>query len=177
MVDACADFVEAFPAAPGLSSILATSREALDAEGEQVVPLGSLPTDSVDSAAVQLFVDRAVLVDPTFTMQGDDAAVISSLCTHLDGMPLAIELAAARVQVMTPTELLAGLSDRFNLLSGGRRRQRQRTLEATLDWSYKLLTAEQQRVFRALGVFVDGSDDSLRALARSAPPPWPPGAI
>ena len=110
-------------------------------------------------------------------MQGDDAAVISSLCTHLDGMPLAIELAAARVQVMTPTELLAGLSDRFNLLSGGRRRQRQRTLEATLDWSYKLLTAEQQRVFRALGVFVDGSDDSLRALARSAPPPWPPGAI
>ncbi len=163
VVDKCADVVEAFLAVPGLSSILATSREALNVEGELVVPLGSLPTDSVGSAAVELFLDRAVAVDPTFTLRGDDAAVISSLCTHLDGMPLAIELAAARVQVMTPTELLAGLTDRFNLLSGGRRRQRQRTLEATLDWSYTLLEAEEQRVFRALGVFVDGFDGAAVA--------------
>ena len=81
-------------------------------------------------------------------------------------MPLAIELAAARVTVMSPAELLSGLDDRFNLLSGGRRRQRQRTLEATLDWSYDLLDTEQQRVFRSLGVFVGGFD--LEAVAAVA---------
>jgi hypothetical protein len=86
-----------------------------------------------------------------------NAAVVSALCSHLDGVPLAIELAAARVTVMTPQELLEGLSDRFGLLSGGRR-PRRRTLEATLDWSYGLLTAGEQEMLRALGVFVDGFD-------------------
>ena len=81
-------------------------------------------------------------------------------------MPLAIELAAARVTVMNPTELLAGLDRRFTLLSGGRRRQRQRTLEATLDWSYDLLAPEEQRVLRVLGVFVDGFDiDAVASVA------------
>ena len=80
-------------------------------------------------------------------------------------MPLAIELAAARVTVMNPNELLAGLDDRFRLLSGDRRRSRQRTLEATLDWSYDLLDRDEQRVFRALGVFVDGFDlDAVAAV-------------
>ena len=82
-------------------------------------------------------------------------------------MPLAIELAAARVTVMTTAELLAGLDDRFQLLAGGRRRQRQRTLEAMLDWSYDLLAPVEQEVFRALGVFVDGFD--LDAVAGADP--------
>jgi predicted ATPase len=81
-------------------------------------------------------------------------------------MPLAIELAAARITVLTPSELLSGLDDRFQLLAGGRRRQRQRTLEATLDWSYDLLDLDEQQVFRTLGVFVDGFDlDAVAAVA------------
>ena len=115
-------------------------------------------TDGALSPAVQLFIERARSIEPAFTANAEVEATIAELCERLDGMPLAIELAAARVTVMSPAELIVGLDDRFQLLSGGRRRQRQRTLEATSDWSYQLLDAEQQRVFRALGVFVGGFD-------------------
>ena len=170
LVDACADFVERFLARAGEAVILATSREALDIDGERVVQLGSLAATAAESIAaspaVRLFTERAAAVDPTFTLDDTNAATIATICERLDGMPLAIELAAARTTVMAPTELLAGLDDRFQLLSGGRRRQRQRTLEATLDWSYNLLEPEQQHVFRCLGVFVGGFDlDAVTAVA------------
>ncbi len=158
VIDEAAAFVEAFLATNNPTRILATSREAFDIDGERTVVLGSLPTDTAGSPGVRLFVDRATAVDPSFTLTEANAATVSAICGRLDGMPLAIELAAARVTVMNSDELLAGLDDRFQLLSGGRRRSRQRTLEATLDWSYDLLEAEEQRVFRALGVFVDGFD-------------------
>ena len=112
---------------------------------------------------MRLFVDRATAVDPEFTLTHTNAATLSAICGRLDGMPLAIEFAAARVMVMNPDELLAGLDDRFQLLSGGRRRSRQRTLESTLDWSYDLLDPAEQQVFRALGVFVDGFDLDVAA--------------
>ena len=172
VIDGCAEFAEAMLAAPGETVLLATSREALDVDGEQVMHLGSLTATGADgpsgkrSPAVELFVERAIAIDPSFSMTGESASTVAELCERLDGMPLAIELAAARVTVMSPDELLAGLEDRFNLLSGGRRRQRQRTLEATLDWSYNLLDADLQRVFRALGVFVGGFDiDAVAATA------------
>jgi predicted ATPase/class 3 adenylate cyclase len=172
VIDGCAEFVEAMLAAPGATVMLATSREALDVDGERVMHVGSLATLDGDhtgraiSPAVELFAERAIAIDPGFAMSDDDAPIVAELCARLDGMPLAIELAAARVTVMSPAELLSGLDDRFNLLSGGRRRQRQRTLEATLDWSYDLLDEEQQRVFRSLGVFVGGFDvDAVAAVA------------
>ncbi len=163
VIEESAAFVEAFLAASGPAKILATSREAFDIDGERVVVLGSLATDTADSPGVRLFVDRASAVHPDFSLTESNTATVSAICGRLDGMPLAIELAAARVTVMNPDELLAGLDNRFQLLSGGRRRSRQRTLEATLDWSYDLLDPEEQRVFRALGVFVDGFD--LAAVA------------
>ena len=165
VIDEAAAFVEAFLATSNPTRILATSREAFDLDGERTVVLASLPTDTADSPGVRLFVDRATAVDPSFTLTDANTSTVSAICGRLDGMPLAIELAAARVTVMSPAELLAGLDDRFQLLSGGRRRSRQRTLEATLDWSYDLLDAEEQQVFRALGVFVDGFDlDAVAAV-------------
>jgi predicted ATPase len=161
LIDACATFAAAFLAAAGRSVILATSREVLGVDGEQVMQLASLSaasSGSAASAAVQLFVERATSIAPDFHLDAGNEVAIQALCEHLDGMPLAIELAAARITVMTPAELLAGLNNRFALLTGGRRRQRQRTLEATLDWSYNLLAPELQRAFRALGVFVGGFD-------------------
>ena len=150
VIEASARFADRFLAVAGAAVVLATSREALAIDGEQTVVLRSLPSDAGDAPAVRLFAERAAAVDPAFVVDQTNAEIVATLCRHLDGMPLAIELAAARVTVMTPSELLDGLSDRFALLSGGRHRQRRRTLEATLDWSYDLLTAEEQQVFRAL---------------------------
>jgi predicted ATPase/class 3 adenylate cyclase len=165
VVEGCADFADRFLGAPGQATLLATSREALAVDGEQIVVLGALPSEGADSPAVRLFADRAFAVDPHFEVDDANAGTMVALCRHLDGMPLAIELAAARVTVMTPSELLAGLNDRFELLSGGRR-HRQRTLEATLDWSYDLLSSDEQQTLLALGVFVDGFDlDAVAAVA------------
>jgi predicted ATPase len=138
----------------------------------QVMNLASLSwttTDGANSPAVQLFAERAAAIEPGFLITSDNVATVAELCEHLDGMPLAIELAAARITVLTPAELMQGLSDRFNVLSGGRRRQRQRTLEAAVAWSYDLLEPEQQRVFRALGVFVGGFDlDAVAGVSASS---------
>ena len=169
VIDACARFADAFLAVAGRTVVLATSREALGVDGEQVTQLASLSAKSVgasESPAVQLFVERASSIDPSFRLDAGNEATIKTLCERLDGMPLAIELAAARATVMTPAELLGGLDDRFALLSNGHRRQRHRTLETTLDWSYELLDPELQRVFRTLGVFVGGFDvDAVAAVA------------
>lgn len=171
VLDGCADFAEPFLATAGEASILATSREALNIDGERTVILEPLSSEGVDSHGVQLFVDRATAVAPNFRLDESNAALVATICSRLDGMPLAIELAAARVSVLKPADLLTGLEDRFVLLSGGRRRQRQRMLEATLDWSYDLLTPDEQQAFRALGVFVDGFDfEAVAAVIDSGRP-------
>jgi predicted ATPase/class 3 adenylate cyclase len=166
LIDECAKFGQRFVARPGGSVVLATSRERFDIDGERAIRLGPLSTDDDEgSAAVELFAQRASAVNSSFVLSEDNGPVVAQLCRHLDGMPLAIELAAARSGVMTPVELLAGIEDRFELLAGGRRRQRQRTLEATLDWSYNLLEADEQQVLRALGVFPGTFDlDAVAAI-------------
>ncbi len=153
LIDDCAEFAERFLARPGTSVMLATSRERLEIDGEQVVVLPPLATSDGSSAAVELFVERATALDASLVLSDEDRSAAVELCQRLDGMPLAIELAAARSTVLTPAEMLVGIEDRFALLGGGRRRQRQRTLEATLDWSYDLLDNEEQTLLRSLGAF------------------------
>jgi predicted ATPase len=154
--------------------VLATSREPLALEGERVFPLRSLsvPADGrlegheVSSEAVQLFVDRASAARPDFSLTSGNAATIAEVCRRLDGVPLAIELAAARVTSMAPAEIAAHLDERFRLLAGRRRGtvERHQTLRATLDWSYSLLSETDRRVFDRLGVFA-ASFDANAAMA------------
>ena len=148
--------------------VVATSREGLAVEGERVWPLRSLPIPSADeppemiaaSDAVQLFVERAVMARPGFTLDGTNASAVADICRRLDGIPLAIELAAARVSAMRPNEIAARVDERFRLLTGGRRTavERHQTLRAAVDWSYALLDENEQRVFARLGVFAGGFD-------------------
>lgn len=143
--------------------IIATSREGLAVDGEQVMPLRSLavPADTADasavagSAAVGLFVERATAVKPDFELRSSDIAAVAEVCRRLDGIPLAIELAAARVVAMAPGEIAGLLDERFRLLTGGRRTavERHQTLRATVDWSYSLLDEADRAVFDRLGVF------------------------
>ena len=154
--------------------ILATSREGLGVAGEQLVALPSLSvpsaSDDVDSAgtseAVRLFADRAVGARPGFALGSSNVTAVSEICRRLDGMPLAIELAAARVTAMSPAEIAARLDERFRLLTGGRRSrvERHQTLRATVEWSYSLLETSERLVFNRLGVFV-GSFDAASAEA------------
>jgi predicted ATPase/class 3 adenylate cyclase len=143
--------------------LLATSREGLGVAGEQVWPLRSLrvgATDDTDSEAVRLFVERAHAVRPTFVLDDTNRVHVTEVCRRLDGMPLSIELAAARVVSMTPREIAARLDERFRLLTGGRRAavERHQTLRATVDWSYSLLDERDRVVLDRLGVFVGGFD-------------------
>ncbi|MBN4047681.1 hypothetical protein JYT71_01610, partial [Acidimicrobiaceae bacterium AH-315-P05] len=153
LVDACAELLETFLRTPGSSRVLATTREYFDIDGEQTIRLTPLDTHDVNGSAVELFVERALGAESSILFDAADRATIAELCRHLDGSPLAIELAAGRSGVMTPTELLAAIGERFQLLKGGRRRRSKRTLEDTLQWSYDLLDEAEQRVFRFLGVF------------------------
>ena len=169
IVDECAAFAERLLARGGTTALLATSRERLEVDGEQVVAVGSLGVDG-DAPAVQLFAERAAAANPAFVCGDapDDPvrSTVVEICRALDGMPLTIELAAARVAVLTPAEILDRMSDRLRLLSGGRGRQRRRTLQATLDWSYDLLDEDERRFFRRCGMFV-GSFDLPGAVAVS----------
>src|ERR1051326_3596392 len=118
--------------------------------------------DSIDevlaSEAVQLFVDRAQLIDPSFAIAKRNAFVVAQICQRLDGIPLAIELAAARLGMLSVDQIAARLDQRFRLLTGGNRTamRRQQTLEATIDWSYELLSEEERALVRRLAVFADG---------------------
>lgn len=142
-------------------TVMLTSREGLHVEGEAIfaVPPLSLPasdgTDPQTSEAVRLFFDRARLVRPNFRLDAETTPSVIEICRRLDGIPLAIELAAARVRILTPAQIAEGLSDRFRLLTGGPRTAlpRQRTLDASVEWSYRLLSPEQQLVFARLSVF------------------------
>ena len=154
--------------------LLATSREGLAVEGEHVWPLRSLPfaelssdvETMVRSDAVRLFVERARAARSGFMLDGANVSAIAEICRRLDGIPLAIELAAARVVGMRPSEIAALLDERFRLLTGGRRTsvERHQTLRATVEWSYALLTPEERTTFDRLGVFV-GSFDGRAAVS------------
>jgi predicted ATPase/class 3 adenylate cyclase len=143
---------------PGVT-LLATSREALDVEGEQSwrVPSLSVPAgDNVQSSeAVSLFKTRAQSVRPEFELTPQNAGAVGEICRRLDGIPLAIEFAAARIAHLAPAEIAERLNDMFTLLAGGRRRrvQRQQTLQAALDWSYELLSDAERILLRRLAVF------------------------
>ncbi len=153
--------------APNLK-ILVTSRAALHVYGEREFPVPplalpdsrSMPPLEVLSQypAVALFVERAVAAKPEFELDRENARAVTEICARLDGLPLAIELAAARVKVLSPTSLLTRLASRLQLLTGGARDlpERQQTLRAAIDWSYDLLNPGEQKLFRRLSVFVGG---------------------
>ncbi|WP_433274202.1 BTAD domain-containing putative transcriptional regulator [Actinosynnema sp. CS-041913] len=145
-------------ACPGLR-VLATSREALGVTGETVRPVPPLAVDDLDSPAVRLFADRAVAVNPSFVLDGVSGPAVVEICRALDGMPLAIELAAARVRSLPVAEVAARLGDRFRLLSRGSRAAapRHRTLHAVVEWSWDLLDADERALARRLTVFTDGT--------------------
>jgi predicted ATPase len=170
------NFEQIVAAAPQLEELLAdcpylkilvTSRAVLHLFAEQVVPVTplSLPNlstsdneDIAQSAAVTLFVQRARHILPSFQLTPTNARAIAEVCVRLDGLPLAIELAAARVKLLPPQALLARLSQRLQLLTGGSRSLpvRQQTLRSTIQWSYDLLGPKEQTLFHLLSVFVDG---------------------
>jgi predicted ATPase/DNA-binding SARP family transcriptional activator len=177
LVAACAELAgRLLQAGPGMR-ILATSREVLGVPGEVVWPIPPLavPEPTGDGAAaaaeadltpealasfdaVRLFVERAAAADPAFVLDAASGPVVAELCRGLDGLPLAIELAAARVRFLSPVEISARLDDRFRLLAGGARTAdaRQQTLRATIDWSWELLAEADRRLLRRLSVFSGG---------------------
>src|SRR6185437_7712091 len=148
--------------------LLTTSREPLGIPGEVTFVVPSL---SLTDEAIELFTDRARRTQPDFVVGDDNAATVMEICQRLDGMPLAIELAAARVRALTLDEILAGLRDRFRLLTGGARRavRRQQTLHASVDWSHALLTEAERMLLRRLAVFLGGFDlDAAHVVAGDA---------
>ncbi|MFE9555870.1 BTAD domain-containing putative transcriptional regulator [Streptomyces sp. NPDC006703] len=150
---------------PGLR-ILATSREALGITGESLRPLGSLDTES----AVRLFTDRATAVQPNFTPHGPNSPLLHRICTDLDGLPLAIELAAARLRQLPLSEIASRLDDRFGLLSRGDRTKpaRHRTLRAVVEWSWSLLSEREREFAAQLTVFAGGATAEAAALVCGA---------
>ena len=168
LLDAAASLAaELLATCPGLQ-ILATSRESTGVPGEVTFQVPSL---SLADEAIELFVDRARRVRPDFTVADDNAATVTEICKRLDGMPLAIELAAARVRALSLEEIVGSLHDRFRLLTGGARTavRRQQTLRASVDWSHALLTETERILFRRLAVFLGGFDlDAAQAVAGDA---------
>jgi predicted ATPase len=167
LVQAAPTVAELLVMGPNLK-IMVTSRAALHVYGEHEFPVSplalpdsrSIPAVEVLSQypAVALFVQRAVAAKPDFALNRENAAAVAEICARLDGLPLAIELAAARVKVLSPASMLTRLANRLQLLTGGARDlpQRQQTLRAAMDWSYDLLSAAEQKLFRRLSVFVGG---------------------
>ncbi|MCQ0020496.1 BTAD domain-containing putative transcriptional regulator [Actinomadura madurae] len=139
---------------PGVTALV-TAQERTGVAGECVVPLSPLSADGADAPAVRLFTERATAVNPAFRADGPGAAAVAALCRHLDGLPLALEMAAARMGSYTPRDLLDRLDRRFALLHGVRATEpgRHRTLRAAVDWSYRLLAPAEREVFTALSVF------------------------
>ena len=163
VVAACAELISTLLREAPQLRVVATSREALAVPGETVyripslaVPAESTPLpDLIDADAVRLFVERATAIDSTFKLTSANAAAIVRICGRLDGIPLAIELAAARVSVLSPEQVEKRLDDRFRLLTGGSRTivARQRTLEAAVQWSYQLLSQHERQLLDRLSVF------------------------
>jgi predicted ATPase len=154
LIHACAELVEGLLRACPRLHILATSREWLNVGGEVAWRVPSLALHETR----QLFLDRARMARPDFCITGQNTAAVDSICAQLDGIPLAVELAAARLNGLSAEQLAAHLGDRFRLLTGGSRTAlpRQQTLRATIDWSYELLSEPERRLLRWLSVFVGG---------------------
>jgi predicted ATPase/class 3 adenylate cyclase/DNA-binding CsgD family transcriptional regulator len=168
LLEASASLVAELLAACPVLKLLTTSREPIGVPGEVTFVVPSL---SLADEAIELFADRARRVRPDFGVTDDNAAAVTEICRRLDGMPLAIELAAARVRALSLDEIVGGLHDRFRLLTGGARTavRRQQTLHASVDWSHALLTEPERVLFRRLAAFAGGFDlDAAHAVAGSA---------
>ena len=177
VLSAAAELAATLLSACGRLAVLATSREPLGVAGETVwrVPSLSVPdergatlVESLDaSEAVRLFIERARAARPNFAVTNETAPTVAAICQHLDGIPLAIELAAARVRMMSVERIAEALSDRFRLLTGGARTAlpRQQTLRASVDWSHDLLPTPERALLRRLSVFAGGfSLDAAEAV-------------
>ena len=174
VVAAASGLAELLQSAPRLT-VIVTSRETLRVRGEQVyaVPPLSLPdpaaslAEIADSEAVRLFVERAMATSPTFDLTADNAEAVARICMRLDGLPLAIELAAARLNLFTPADLLHRITDRLDVLASGGRDvpERQRTLWGAIGWSYELLTDEERALFDAFAVFTGADLPAVEAVA------------
>jgi predicted ATPase/DNA-binding CsgD family transcriptional regulator len=165
LLSACADLVQMLMTTTHIN-VLATSREALSLMGERRYPLMPLPLPDADlplsdlenNESVRLFVERAQMVLPQFRLTYDNANTIANICHRLDGIPLAIELASARLNVLTVQQIATRLDDRFTLLAPAAHvtHNQHRTLQAAIDWSYTLLSSPEQMLLRRLSVFVGG---------------------
>ena len=166
LVSACAQLTAALLGKCENLKILATSREALDVFGEAAWSVPSLSLPDLDSSvqildhfeSVRLFLERAKVIQPQFTLTDQNAKSVVQICRRLSGIPLAIELAAARVKMMSVEEIAGRLDDRFSLLTTGSRAAlpRHQTLRATIDWSHNLLTPPERILFRRMSVFAGG---------------------
>jgi predicted ATPase len=168
LVEACATLADTLLRSCPNLSILATSQEVLRLSGGREFPVPPLALPDPDEAlpvevlsqyeAVELFIQRAQAARPNFVLDQTNASAVTDICVRLDGLPLAIELAAARIKLLSPQAILARLEDRFKLLRGGARDlpARQRALRATIDWSHDLLDEDEQTLFRRLAVFIGG---------------------
>ncbi len=175
LLPAAQDIAALVAANPGLK-VLVTSRAPLRVRGELEYPVGPLPVpdlghiptpdEILTSEAVQLFIERARAITPSFEVTQANATAIAAICRRLDGLPLALELAAARLRILTPTEVLARLDQSLPLLTGGARDlpERQRTIRQAIAWSYRILGPGEQALFRRLSVFL-GSWDAAAAEA------------
>jgi len=181
LLRAIADLVSPLLVACPKLQVLATSRAPLRIRGEQEMPIEPLPLPPMDSCqaldltenpAMQLFIERARAVDPRFATTNETLYTVAEICRELDGLPLAIELAAARVRVLAPSALRDRLQHRLPVLEGGARDApaRQRTMRETIAWSYGLLTPDEQHVFRHLAVFTGGFTlEAAQAVASREP--------
>jgi predicted ATPase/class 3 adenylate cyclase len=181
LISSCADLAKQLLQSGGHLKILASSREAMHVAGEAIysVPALAAPdpyqkfmhTALTQYAAARLFIDRAVAAQPAFALSERNAMAVADVCYRLDGIPLAIELAAARVRAMSVEEIATRLTDRFRLLARGDRTAlpRQQTLRALIDWSYDLLTEAERTLFRRLSVFAGGwTLDAAEAVGAGA---------
>lgn len=170
LIDACAALVGRIIATTPDVRVLATSREVLGIPGEQVMPVPPLPVQQdggEDSDAMRLFVERATAANPGFGPTNANRATLAEICRRLEGMPLALELAALRLRMFTPEQILARLDDTMDLLSAGPRTapQRQQTIEGAIRWSYDLCTPAEQQLWEQLSVFAGGFDiDAAEAV-------------
>jgi predicted ATPase/DNA-binding CsgD family transcriptional regulator len=186
VVEGAAELVATLLGSCPALQVLAVSRAPLRLRIEHILPVAPLPVphdsflrgdDIVRNASVRLFVERARAIHPQFALTATNTASVAELCRSLDGLPLAIELAAARIPLLSPAAMLAQMTDRLVLLSDGPRDAplRQRTISATISWSYDLLPDEAQSLFRSLSVFVGGFTlDAARVVAQPGDAPFAP---
>lgn len=168
IIEACAQLVEKLLIVNQNLKIIATSREVLKCSGEQVHHVSSLtfhdpkkkitPEKLTQYEGIRLFIERALAVNPSFRVTNENATALAEICFQLDGIPLAIELAAARIKVLSVEKIFERLSNRFTLLTGGKRTAlpRQQTLKAMIDWSHDLLSEKEKILLRRLSVFSGG---------------------